>query len=99
MKKMKMFLAASVLLLTTVVVFAGRSKFVDTYRIYGYTVATGYVQLEAASITLPGTDEFVVSAVGTTPVVLQQTSKPSYGLYYYDITNPGTVAPRPITLF
>jgi len=98
MKKMKMFLAASVLLLTTVVVFAGRSKFVDTYRFYGYTTSTGYVQLSSGSVTVLAGDEFIVNPVGTTPVTLNQTSKPQFGVYYYDITNPGTVTPKPVTL-
>jgi|SRR5579859_8169297 len=97
MTNLKLFFAASALLLMTVVVFSERPNFIDFYRWYGYNPSFGYVQLATCTISLSPFDEWQVSPPGTTPVMIAYWGI-SYGLYYYNITRPLVVAPRPITL-
>jgi len=97
MTKLKLFFTTSALLLMTVVVFSGRPKFIDFYRLYGYNPSFGYVQLASSATSLTPFDEWQVSPLGTAPVMAVFWGI-SYGLYYYDVTRPLMVAPRPITL-
>jgi hypothetical protein len=85
MKKMKVFAAAAALLLVTAGVFAGSSKFFDTYALYGYNTTVGYKILHDGAVTITGTDEMKVAAAGATPAQISTTTA-SFYVYYYDVT-------------
>jgi len=97
MKKMKLFLVAASLTLVTAGVFAGKSKFVDSYQIYGTANGgTTYVPMQDGAITLSLSDEFTLGAIGSTPAAVSQTGKSTYSLYYYDATT--STVKNPIAL-
>jgi hypothetical protein len=84
MKKIKVFFIAAALLMTTAGVFAGSSKFFDTFALYGYNTSIGYKTL-AQSVIIGAADEFKVATAGSTPASVTFNSL-SYGVYQYDIT-------------
>ena len=94
MTRMKAFCAVAALTLLTVGVFAGKSKFLDTYRIYGFNTSNSS-WVEMTSINNPTFavgDEFQLGTLGVdVPATASGTS--SYELYYYDIST-GHVGPK-----
>lgn len=83
MKKLKVFFITAALVLVTLGIFAGSSKYFDTYQLYGYNATTGYILLICGSITFCA--EMKVGFAGSTPAIISFSTL-SYGVYEYDVT-------------
>lgn len=87
MKKMKVFFVGAALLLVTAGVFAGKSKFTNSYLLT-YLSGTTYVPItEAATGSLLLESPFTTSSSGTTQVVIS-----GFAVFYYDQATGGNSA-------
>jgi len=91
MKKLRIFAVSASLLLVTVGVFAGKSKYFTSYILQAYSPTTGYV---AISNTWTGTLPASLSLTGTNAITLNAGGG-SYTLYVSvngteDVCYPGT---------
>jgi hypothetical protein len=91
MRSFRTFLVISIFLIGIIGVIAGKSRYFDTYQLYGYNSSTGYTLLICGSAIPCAGVELKAGFAGGSPAVISYLTA-TYGLYLYDL-NTGVYLP------